>query len=70
MQVMKKNCLNYYKEKESIMQGFALYVQKLRDSYIHPDYRSELNALNEWYTLEYIRLSDLGLLKEKQGRFG
>lgn len=46
--------------------GFALYVQKLRDSYIHPDYRSELNALNEWYTLEYIRLSDLGLLKEKQ----
>ena len=46
--------------------GFALYVQKIRDSYIHPDYRSELNALNEWYTLEYIRLSDLGLLKEKQ----
>lgn len=46
--------------------GFALYVQKLRDSYIHPDYSSELNALNEWYTLEYIRLSDLGLLKEKQ----
>lgn len=46
--------------------GFALYVQKIRDSYIHPDYRSELNALNEWYRLEYIRLSDLGLLKEKQ----
>lgn len=46
--------------------GFALYVQKIRDSYIHPDYSSELNALNEWYTLEYIRLSDLGLLKEKQ----
>lgn len=46
--------------------GFALYVQKIRDSYIHPDYNSELNALNEWYTLEYIRLSDLGLLKEKQ----
>ena len=46
--------------------GFALYVQKLKDTYIHPDYRSELNALNEWYTLEYIRLSDIGLLKEKQ----
>ena len=46
--------------------GFSLYVQKLRDTYIHPDYRSELNALNEWYTLEYIRLDDLGLLKEKQ----
>lgn len=46
--------------------GFALYVQKLKDSYIHPDYRSELNALNEWYTLEYIRLDDIGLLKEKQ----
>ena len=46
--------------------GLALYVQKIRDSYIHPDYNSELNALNEWYKLEYIRLSDLGLLKEKQ----
>ena len=39
--------------------GFALYVQKLRDSYIHPDYRSELNALNAAFAvIEYKKYFD------------
>lgn len=44
---------------------YALYVQELNNQYIHPDYESEVKALNEWFAIEKQKYQDLGLWAEK-----
>lgn len=44
---------------------YALYVQGLNNQYIHPDYESEVKALNEWFAIEKQKYQDLGLWAEK-----
>lgn len=44
----------------------ATYIQKLETQYIHPDYDSDLRALEAWYLEEKKKYEDLGLLAEHQ----
>lgn len=44
---------------------YALYVQELNNQYIHPDYESEVKALNEWFAIEKQKYQDLGLWAQK-----